>query len=154
MSFLDKLKRKVDVLEDGKMNEAVAEKQIKEDAVNSNYAQLDVDIYETPTKFVVFAEIPGVDLKNLDITIGEENDVLVIQGKKESPVEQLKATEKSLVHHHRECQWGDFYRQIILPQEINPEQIDAYEEKGVLVIILHLLRLQKGKKSIAVSLKE
>ena len=154
MSFLDKLKRKVDVLEEGKVNEAVREKQMKEATANSNYTQLDVDIFETPTKFYILAAIPGVDLKNLDITIGEENDVLVIQGKKESPIEQFKTTEKSLVHHHRECQWGDFYRQIILSQEINPEQIDAYEEKGVLVIILNLLRLQKGKKNINVSIKE
>ncbi|MEI7498572.1 MAG: Hsp20/alpha crystallin family protein [Candidatus Falkowbacteria bacterium] len=152
MSFLDKLKRKVDVLEEGKQA-AITEEKPAGDANRSNYAQLDVDIYETPSKFIIISATSGVDINNLDISIGEENDVLIIQGKKVSPIDQVKLSEKQLVHHHQECQWGDFYRQIILPQEINPDMVEAYEEKGVLVIILPLLRLQKGKRSIQVSMR-
>lgn len=154
MSFLNKLKRRVDVLEEGKLAEAAKQEQKKEPIGGSNYAQLDVDIYEAPSKYVILAAIPGVDIASLNISIGEENDVLVIQGKKESPIEELLATEKKVASHHQECQWGEFYRQIILPQEVNPEQIDAYEEKGVLVITLPILRLIKGKKNIQISLKD
>lgn len=154
MSFLDKLKRKVDVLEEGKLKEAEGGEP-KKDLMSSgtSYAQLDVDIYETPEKYIILGSIAGVDIKNLELSVGEENDVLIIQGKKETPIEQLKAGESKIVPHHQECQWGEFYRQIILPQEINPEMIEAYEEKGVLVIILPMLRLQRGKKNIQVSLK-
>jgi HSP20 family protein len=149
MSFLDKLKRKVDIIEEDKFSDPEKETQKKEIVTASNFAQLDVDIYESPNSFLVFAAIPGVNINNLDISVGEENDVLIIKGKKESPLELMK--EKKLEHHHQECQWGDFYRQIILPQEINPELIEAYEERGVLVITLPILRLQKGKKNIQVT---
>lgn len=154
MSFLDKLKRKVDVLEEGKLNEAEKGKQKKEALGASSFAQLDVDIFESPQAFIILGSISGVDLKTLDISISDENDVLVIQGKKESPIDKIKETEKNIVHHHQECQWGDFYRQIVLPQEVNPEQIDAYEERGVLVITLPILRLQRGKKNIQVASKD
>jgi HSP20 family molecular chaperone IbpA len=51
----------------------------------------------------------------------------------------------------QECQWGHFYRQIILPQEVNVNEIEAKFRKGVLVLHLPLLRLQtKGKKKIAI----
>jgi HSP20 family molecular chaperone IbpA len=51
----------------------------------------------------------------------------------------------------QECQWGHFYRQIILPQEVNVNEIEAKFRKGVLILHLPLLRLQtKGKKKIAI----
>ncbi len=151
MAFLDKLKRKVETLEEDKFNNGPDKKQ--ELASGSNYAQLDVDIYETPTKYYIVTPIAGVDIKTLDISVGDENDVLVIQGKKMSPIQKIQATEKNLVQHHQECQWGDFYRQIILPQEVAPEKIEAYEERGMLVVSLPLLRLAKSKKSIEIKLK-
>jgi HSP20 family protein len=151
MAFLDKLKRKIEVLEDDK--QPLKTEKI-ENGGGSNYVQLDVDIYEAATKYIIIAVIAGVDLASMDISVGEENDVLIIQGKKASPIEILKQGEKNLVLHHQECQWGDFYRQIILPQEINPERVDAYEDKGVLIINLPLLRLQKGVKSIQIKSKE
>ncbi|MEI8361295.1 MAG: Hsp20/alpha crystallin family protein [bacterium] len=149
MSFLDKLKRRVDVLEDGQPQ---GEKKGVLQST-SNFAQLDVDIFETPNKYIIVGMIPGVDIKTLDISVGDENDVLIIQGKKASPIEQIKLTEKGLSHHHQECQWGDFYRQIILPQEVNPEMIEAYEERGVLIVNLPMLRLAKGKKNITITSK-
>jgi HSP20 family protein len=149
---LDKLKRKVETLEEDKFNGGDAEKK---QAVNSgaSFAQLDVDIFEAPTKYYVITPIAGVDVKTLDISIGEENDVLVIQGKKKSPIEKIQETEKGLVQHHQECQWGEFYRQIILPQEVSSDKIEAYEERGMLVVTLPLLRLVKGKRSIEIKLK-
>lgn len=149
MSFLDKLKRRVDVIEEDKTQGE--KKGVLQSA--SSFAQLDVDIFETPNKYIIVGMISGVDIKTLEISVGDENDVLIIQGKKESPIEQIKLTEKGLAHHHQECQWGDFYRQIILPQEVNPEMIEAYEDRGVLVINLPMLRLAKGIKNIVVTSK-
>lgn len=152
MAFLDKLKRKVETLEEDKFNgESEVDKQ--KQGTDTSFAQLDVDIYETTNKYYVVTPIAGVDIKSLDISIGEENDVLVIQGKKRSPIEKIQETEKNLVQHHQECKWGEFYRQIILPQEVNSEKIEAYEERGMLVITLPLLRLTKGKRSIEIKLK-
>jgi HSP20 family protein len=156
MAFLDKLKRRVDTIDQDRFNnpEAGEETTKKPNVGGDTYVQLEVDIFETPNKYFIITPIAGVDIKTIDISIGDENDVLVIQGKKSSPIEKIKETEKNLVQHHQECQWGDFYRQIILPQEVNPEKIEAYEERGMLVISLPLLRLEKGKKSIQIKLKD
>jgi HSP20 family protein len=154
MSFLDKLKRKVDILEENQPSDTENEKQ-KSDVLNgTNFTQLDVDIYETASRYVVLAAIPGVDSKKVDISVGEQNDVLIIQGAKESPMDQLKLPGEKILPQHTECMWGNFYRQIILPQEVNPDAIEAFEENGILVIILPLLRLAHGKKSIEVSIKD
>lgn len=155
MAFLDKLKRRVDTLNQDRFNnEEAAQEEKKPNIADTSYAQLDVDIFETPNKYFIITPIAGVDIKTVDISIGDENDVLVIQGKKSSPIEKIRETEKNLVQHHQECQWGDFYRQIILPQEVNPEKIEAYEERGMLVVSLPLLRLEKGKKSIEIKLRD
>lgn len=155
MAFLDKLKRRVDTIDKDRFNnQEGGEPEKKPVGAETSFAQLDVDIFETPNKYFIITPIAGVDIKTVDISIGDDNDVLVIQGKKSSPIEKIKETEKNLVQHHQECQWGDFYRQIILPQEVNPEKIEAYEERGMLVISLPLLRLEKGKRSIEIKLKD
>ncbi|MCK5357729.1 MAG: Hsp20 family protein, partial [Elusimicrobiales bacterium] len=49
------------------------------------------------------------------------------------------------------CHWGPFYRQIILPQEVNVTEVEAKFKKGILILRLPLLRLQiNGKKKIVV----
>jgi HSP20 family protein len=154
MAFLDKLKRKVDVIEAGQAKAAADGGQKTELHTGSNFAQIEVDIYQTTDKFIICAAIPGVDADKISISINEDNDTVTIQGKKESPIEKLRAEDKSLVPHHQECPWGEFYRQIVLPQEVNAEQISAYEEKGILIVVLPILRLQKGNKDIKVEIKQ
>lgn len=152
MAFLDKLKRKVDVIEAGSKKTGDGDAQKKELRTGSSYAQIEVDIYQTKEKFIICAAIPGVDADKINISINEDNDTVTIQGKKESPLEKMRAEDKSLIPHHQECPWGEFYRQIVLPQEVNSEQISAHEEKGLLVMVLPILRLQKGNKDIKVKI--
>lgn len=138
-TFLDKLK--------GRIEAETAEKPRVEKKIK-DFAQLEVDIMQDPTSVIVYAQIAGVDIKNLSVTIGDENDSLTIQGRKEAPavIEKGDMQRKWL---RQECAWGDFYRQIILPQEVNVNEIDAKVERGVLTIVCPLLRLQpKGKKKI------
>jgi len=144
-SFLDKLKGRVEAEDDGK-SKPKQEKKIKD------FSQLDVDIYQTEDKIYVTAQISGVDIKDLSITLGDENDSITIQGSKELPEEFNVFKEKAEGKYLRqECLWGEFYRQIILPQEINVNDVSAKTEKGVLIITLPLLRIQpKGKKKIEI----
>ncbi len=152
MSFLNKLKRQVDTIESKKEGDKKEIKKEEIDRKSSNFSEIDVDIYETPTKFYVYALIPGVDSEKLEISVEEENDVIVIQGKKESPAIEIKETSQ---RHHQECQWGEFYRQIILPQEIDVAKIEASTKKGILILALPKLRLQsKGKKKIDIKEKD
>ncbi len=149
MSFLDKLKVKVEE------NQAPqSEEKIKKDKKNAGFLQLDVDIFQTSADIIIIAPIPGVEVKDLDISIENENDVVTIQGRRDMPDFELletKKTEEEKKFLRQECQWGQFYRQIILPQEINVAEVEAKFKKGILILRLPLLRLQtKGKKKVQV----
>ncbi len=146
MSFLDKLKVKVEEAN-------VSDEEPKKNK-NSAFLQLDVDIYQTVDDIIIIAPIPGVEVSELDISIENENDVVTIKGRRDIPdilEEQEDSPENKYLR--QECQWGQFYRQIILPQEVNVSEVEAKFKKGILILKLPLLRLQNnGKKKIEVSI--
>ncbi|MEA3398254.1 MAG: Hsp20/alpha crystallin family protein [Patescibacteria group bacterium] len=146
MSFLEKLKVKVE----NTNTPASEEDQEDEKKKNSDFLQLEVDIYQTSADIMIIAPIPGVEVKDIDISIENENDVVTIQGRREVPIINESDVENK-TYLRQECQWGAFYRQIILPQEINVSEVEAKFKKGILLLKLPLLRLQtKGKKKIEV----
>ena len=150
MSFLDKLKVKV---EGGQQTDEPG-MEGKKDKKSSGFLQLDVDIYQTSNEIVVVAPIPGVEIKDLDISIENENDVVTIQGKREMPAIDTSADKGDNKYLRQECHWGPFYRQIILPQEINVSDVEAKFKKGILILLLPLLRLQTdGKKKIVINVE-
>jgi HSP20 family protein len=147
MSFLDKLKVKVDQ-EESRELEA---KELQKDKKSSGFLQLDVDILQSSDSIIIIAPIPGVEVKDLDISIENENDVVTIQGKRDMPGD-IELGEDEKKHLRQECHWGPFYRQIILPQEVNVADVEAKFKKGILILTLPLLRLQtSGKKKIVVN---
>jgi HSP20 family molecular chaperone IbpA len=151
MSFLSKIKKRTEAIDIGE-----EEKQPKRilDEESNDHLQLDVDIYQTSTKIVVYAPITGVKTDKLDIFVESENDVITISGKKEIP-RLIKDDDEEKEYLCQENRWGEFYRQIILPEEINVAKIESIVENGVLVLKLPLLRIQtKGKKRIEVKESE
>ncbi len=148
MSFLDKLKVKVEEKTDiDEIKDGVLDK-------NSGFMQLEVDIFQTAEDIIIVAPIPGVEVSDIDISIENENDVVTIQGKIEQPdlSEYADEDDANSKYLRSECQWGRFYRQIILPQEINVSDVEAKFKKGILTLRLPLLLLQSaGKKKIAVN---
>ncbi|MCK4539733.1 Hsp20/alpha crystallin family protein [Candidatus Parcubacteria bacterium] len=148
MSFLDKLKVKVE--------EKIDTEEIKDGVIdkNSGFMQLEVDIFQTAEDIIIVATIPSVEVSDIDISIENENDVVTIQGKIEQPdlSEYTDEADADVKYLRQECQWGRFYRQIILPQEINVSDVEAKFKRGLLILRLPLLLLQSaGKKKIAVN---
>jgi HSP20 family protein len=86
-----------------------------------------VDIKEEADRFVIFADIPGVDPK--DIEIHMDKGVLTIKG--ERSAESSKETER---FSRVERVHGTFYRRFSLPDSANPEGIAATGKNGVLEI--------------------
>lgn len=86
-----------------------------------------VDISETDTEYKIEAELPGINQKEIDVKI--DNNILTIKGKKEDSKE-----EKDKNYHLRERYYGSFQRSISLPNNIDPDQIKASFEHGVLNI--------------------
>lgn len=157
MSFLDKLKVKVGEKDINPAAEAAETELRPKEKMSVSFLQLEVDILQTVAEIFVIAPIPGVDVKELDISIENENDVVTIQGKREMPdidvKDQPEEEDDERKFLRQECQWGPFYRQIILPQEIDVAGVKAKFKNGILILKLPLLRLHtKGKKKIMVEI--
>jgi HSP20 family protein len=144
-SFLEKLKL---------VKEEEKEKPvIKEEKIEPSVLQLNVDIYQNPEEVIIIAQVPGSEVKDLDISMSEDNDVLTIEGKIEIPQEITFDKEKSKLVC-QECKWGKFYRQIILPQEVDIEKVEAKLKKGILFLRLPFLKPKLlGKKKIQIKLE-
>lgn len=98
--------------------------------------ELAVDIYQTEKELVIQSAIAGVKPENLDIAL--EKDILTVRGMREKPFNE-KAD-----YFCRECYWGPFSREIILPAEIDPGQPVAKMKEGVLTI--RIPKIIRGKK--------
>ncbi len=94
-----------------------------------------VEVYETDTEVVVRAELPGVDPKNVDITVTE--DTLTIKG--EARAEQ---EEKGRNYYRRELRYGAFLRTLALPEEVQGDKARASYRNGILEV-----RVPKSERS-------
>ncbi len=92
-------------------------------------ATLTMDVVETGESFVVKAAVPGVDPKDVDISVDE--DVLTIKG--EFSHREEKEEENYL---RREIRSGSFQRQLRLPPTVEPEKAEATFEHGMLTLTL------------------
>jgi HSP20 family protein len=101
-----------------------------------------VDIFETTNEIVVLADMPGVESKNVDIDL--KDNQLTIRGRID-PVEGEKETSL-----YSEFSWGDYFRTFTLSEVINQEKIAAKMDQGVLRLALPKVDKVKPRK-IAVS---
>ena len=88
-----------------------------------------LDMSETDKYVVVNAEIPGVDPKEIDITIA--GNLLTIAGQKS---EKTERKDESFFHSER--RFGSFRRSVQLPAYVDSEKVKAEHANGVLTIRL------------------
>ncbi len=86
-----------------------------------------IDIEEEKNKFVLTAELPGMEEKDLDIEVTD--GILTISGEKK---EEKKKEDKNCVVSER--RYGSFSRSIRVPDNIKSDQMKARFDKGVLHI--------------------
>jgi HSP20 family protein len=96
-----------------------------------------VDFSETKDGFMVKAEIPGVEQK--DVSVSLENQMLTIKGEKHKEKE-----EKDEQHHRVERSWGAFLRTLALPAGVDTAKVNATFRDGVLTIKLPKTPEAKG----------
>jgi len=92
-------------------------------------ANLTLDVIETGDSYVIKAAIPGVEPKDVEISV--EDDVLTIKGEFEHKEE---ASEENYLR--REIRYGSFQRQLRLPPTVDAEKADARFEHGMLRLSL------------------
>ena len=88
-----------------------------------------VDVYEDDHNVVLTIEVPGIDEKDIDVRI--ENNTLTVHGER-----KLEKEEKEENYRRVERQYGSFTRSFTLPSTVDPEQVSANYEQGVLKIKL------------------
>ena len=88
-----------------------------------------LDLTENPSELIVKAEIPGLDPKEVDISLADK--LLTIKGEKKQERE-----EKEENYHLIERSFGSFSRSIQLPTEVKSDKISASYKNGILKIVL------------------
>jgi HSP20 family protein len=97
-----------------------------------------VDIVETENELILKADVPGVDLKDIDIQL--ENGTLTVKGER-----KLEKEEKNKGFHRMERSYGSFVRIFTVPDTVDAEHVKAAYEAGVLTITLPKKEVAKPK---------
>lgn len=98
-----------------------------------------VDIYEDDHNVTIQAELPGIEEKDLNITL--ENNVLTISGER-----KLENEENKDNFHRIERSYGRFTRSFTLPSTLDTENVNAEFNNGVLKIVLNKVEAAKPKQ--------
>jgi HSP20 family protein len=88
-----------------------------------------IDVFDRKDDLVVRAEIPGVSLEDIDVTI--EDRTLTISGTR-----ALEDFTEENGFHRREILAGEFKRTIVLPEGMNAEEITANASNGMLEVVV------------------
>lgn len=103
-----------------------------------------VDIYEDDKKVMLKIEVPGIEQKDLDVSV--ENNTLTVKGER-----KFESEEKEENFHRIERRYGSFYRAFTLPSTVDTEHINAKYNAGVLKLEL-LKKPEAQPKQIKVNI--
>ncbi|NUJ97690.1 Hsp20/alpha crystallin family protein [Candidatus Gracilibacteria bacterium] len=112
------------------LDEEILPQEIEEEA-----GQIALDILETKEELFIIAPIAGVELQDIEVSLSKT--VLTIKGTREEP-EIYK--DSHIIMRNKECFWGDFVRNVILPENLNFDSIKAQMDNNLLVISIEKLR--------------
>ena len=105
------------------------------------------EVAESDKEIKISAELPGMDEKDIDISLA--NDSLTISGEKKAEKES-----EGKDYHIKERSYGSFSRMISLYAAIDSDKVEAHFKKGVLIIILPKSEKERErKKKIAVKVE-
>jgi HSP20 family protein len=124
-------------------------KKNKEDKNNKNEekawfkkeGELAVDIYETEKNIVIQAPVAGV--KKEDIEVITEKDTIIIKGKRDCPKRKDNEVKS---FYTQECYFGNFRREVIMPEDFDPSQIKADISDSILTIEVPKIEKEKKRK--------
>ena len=87
------------------------------------------DISENDKEYIVSAELPGIDIKDVDITISD--GILSVKGEKKHETE-----DKGKDYHRIERRYGSFHRNFRIPGRVEADKVDASYKDGILKVFL------------------
>jgi len=98
-----------------------------------------VDIQETENELVVKADVPDMEMKDIDVRM--ENGTLTLRGERKF---ESQKTEGGW--HRLERSYGTFERAFTLPETVNPEGVKADYKNGVLTVTLPKKEVAKPRQ--------
>ena len=117
-----------------------------QDSVNRLFAEPNgrpwvpaVDIKETENDLILKADVPDVDMKDIDIRV--ENGTLTIRGER-----KFESEKKEGSWHRVERSYGAFERVFTLPETVEPEGVKADYKNGTLTVTLPKKEIAKPKQ--------
>lgn len=93
-----------------------------------------VDVREYGDRFELLADIPGIDPKQVEITL--DNGVLTLTGERQDELSVHNDGQNELQQQRRERRLGRFHRRFILPDTADAEKVTAAGRHGVLEITI------------------
>src|SRR5438093_2462894 len=110
-----------------------------EEALTTTTFAPPVDIYEDEHNVTLKLETPGIDERDIDVRI--DNNTLTVHGER-----KFEKEEKEENFRRVERQYGSFTRSFTLPSSVDPGQVSAHYDKGVLKVNLAKKAEAKPKK--------
>lgn len=120
--------------------------RVFQDTVNRMFAEPNsrpwvpaVDIQETENDLILKADVPDVDMKDIDVRV--ENGTLTLRGER-----KFESDKKEGSWHRVERSYGTFERAFTLPETVNFDAVKADYKNGVLTIILPKKEVAKPRQ--------
>lgn len=110
-----------------------------EDWMTDYEGALNIDMYQTKDNVIIKSTIAGVRPDDIDITVA--NDMVTITGSRKRE-ERISDDD----YFYQECYWGGFSRSVIVPVDIDSEQIEADLKDGILTVVIPKAAKAKTKK--------
>jgi HSP20 family protein len=107
-------------------------------AASSRDLPMPMDAYRDGDRFVVHFDIPGVDPQSIDLTV--EKNVLTVRAERSW---QPKENQEIVVSERPQ---GQFTRQLFLGESLDPEQVEAMYQNGVLTLTIPVAEQAKPRK--------
>lgn len=98
-----------------------------------------MNVYDDGESFVVRAEVPGMDPKELDISV--TGDTLTLHGERGA-----SKLPEGASYHRRELSYGSFRRAMTLPEQVDSSKVAAHYRDGILEILLPRAEQAKQRK--------
>ena len=98
-----------------------------------------IDMVDKKDEIVVKADLPGIEEKDIELTV--QDGALVIRGERKTEKEEKKED-----YYYAERSYGAFLRSLPLPANVDAERVKASFRKGVLEVHLPKAMEAKGRK--------
>jgi len=126
-------------MDESEETEVTNQQEGSEEWLSEYEGQLTIDMFQTKDNVIIKSTIAGVKPEDIDVTIA--NDMVTIRGERKRDFEA-----SSEDYFYQECYWGSFSRSVVLPVDVDIENVSADLKDGILTVVLPKAAKARAKK--------